>query len=208
MVPRPKFIPLFRDGRITAHRTNIDRFTPMGLKLADGDEVEADCVVFDAGWTSDYAFLSPAIRDTMGDEADGFYRYRRILHPDLDRLAFLGRASTFLSIVTYSVQARRFAELLAGRTTLPSRDEMLSEIAQMKEWKRARMPFSPARSARVLLHMAHYHDELLLDFGADPFRKRGFFAPLKELMAPCQSSDYRDIASGAWRNKKRRLAPT
>jgi hypothetical protein len=61
------------------------------------------------------------------------------------------------------------------------------------------MPFSSARSARVLLHMANYHDELLRDFCANPFRKRGVLAPLKELMAPYQSSDYRDIASGAWR---------
>ncbi len=206
MVPRPKFIPLIREGRITAHRTEIERFTSTGLKLADSDEVEADCVVFGTGWTSDYAFLPPAIRDTMGDEADGFYLYCHILHPDLDRLAFLGRASTFLSIVTYSVQARWFAELLAGRITLPGRDEMLSEIAEMKQWKRAWMPFSPARSARVLLHMAHYHDELLHDFGADPFRKRGLFAPFKELMAPYQSSDYRDIASGAWLEKEGRRA--
>jgi hypothetical protein len=76
---------------------------------------------------------------------------------------------------------------------------MLAEIALMQQWKRSWMPFSSARSARVLLHMANYHDELLRDFGANPFRKRGVFAPLKELMAPYQSSDYRDIASGAWR---------
>jgi hypothetical protein len=76
---------------------------------------------------------------------------------------------------------------------------MLDEIVAMKAWKRSWMPFSGARSARVLLQMAHYHAELLSDFGADPFRKRGPLAPLKELMAPYQSSDYRDIAAGDWR---------
>ena len=39
-------------------------------------------------------------------------------------------------------------------------------------------------------------------FGA--LRKQGIFAPFKELMAPYQSSDYRDIASGAWREAERR----
>jgi hypothetical protein len=122
-----------------------------------------------------------------------------MLHPDLPNLAFIGRASTFLSIVTYSVQARWLAEAVAGRVVLPDRDAMLAEIRLMQRWKRSWMPFSSARSARVLLHMANYHDELLRDFGANPFRKRGVFAPLKELMAPYQSSDYRDIVSGEWR---------
>ena len=71
--------------------------------------------------------------------------------------------------------------------------------SQTQLWKRSWMPFSSARSARVLLQMANYHDELLRDFCANPFRKRGVLAPLKELMARYQSSDYRDIASGAWR---------
>jgi len=34
---------------------------------------------------------------------------------------------------------------------------------------------------------------------ASLLRERGLFEPRKELMAPYQSSDYLDIASGAWR---------
>jgi hypothetical protein len=79
---------------------------------------------------------------------------------------------------------------------------MRAEISLMQSWKRAWMPFSPARSARILLHMANYHDELLRDIGADPLRKRGMFAPLKELIAPYRSSDYREIASGQWRQRE------
>jgi dimethylaniline monooxygenase (N-oxide forming) len=200
MVPRPGFMGLIRDGRVSAHRTEIERYTPDGLILKDGDNVSVDCVVFGTGWKSDYGYLSPEIREVLGDDDDGFYLYRHILHPDLPNLAFLGRASTFLSIVTYSVQARWLAEVVAGRVTLPERDAMLEEIALMQQWKRSWMPFSSARSARVLLHMANYHDELLRDFGANPFRKRGVFAPLKEVLAPYQSSDYREIASGEWRD--------
>jgi dimethylaniline monooxygenase (N-oxide forming) len=201
MVPRPGFYDLIRAGRIVAHRTEIERFTPDGLTLKDGDSLDVDCVVFGTGWKSDYSFLSPQIRAVLGDDEDGFYLYRHMLHPDLPNIAFLGRASTFLSIVTYSVQARWLTEAVSGRVTVPGRDAMLAEIALMQRWKRSWMPFSSARSARVLLHMANYHDELLRDFGANPFRKRGVFAPLKELMAPYQSSDYREIASGAWRER-------
>ena len=199
MVPRPGFIDLIRSGRVTAHLTEIERFTETGLALKDGDVVNADCIVFGTGWKSDYSYLSNEILGALGDDEDGFYLYRHMLHPDLPNLVFTGRASTFLSIVTFSVQARWLAEVLAGRVDLPDRQEMLDEITLMQRWKRSWMPFSSARSARVLLHMAHYHDELLRDFGADPFLKKGVFAPLKELMAPYQSSDFREIVSGEWR---------
>ena len=46
--------------------------------------------------------------------------------------------------------------------------------------------------------MLHYHDELLTDFGANPLRKRGVLAPLKELFVPYQPSDYEPIISGDW----------
>jgi len=39
----------------------------------------------------------------------------------------------------------------------------------------------------------------LEDFGANPLRKRGILAPLKELIVPYQPSDYRTIISGEWR---------
>lgn len=201
MVPRPGFIDLIRSGRINAHLSEIERFTKTGVVLKDGDSIDADCVVFGTGWKCDYGFLSQPVLDVLGDNGDGFYLYRHMLHPELPNLAFIGRASTFLSIVTYSVQARWLAEAIAGRIALPDREAMRAEIESMKRWKRSWMPFSSARSARVLLHMANYHDELLRDFGADPFLKKGIFAPFKELLAPYQSSDYREIVSGAWQTE-------
>ncbi len=122
-----------------------------------------------------------------------------MLHPELPNLVFIGRASTFASVLTYCLQARWLAELIAGRHALPSAEAMRAEIDRLKAWKRSWMPFSPGRAARLLLHMLSYHDELLRDFGADPLRKRGIFAPLKELLEPYQPSDYRTIVSGDWR---------
>jgi dimethylaniline monooxygenase (N-oxide forming) len=98
------------------------------------------------------------------------------------------------------------AELIAGRFVLPAREAMLAEIAQMKLWKRGWMPFSAARGARLLLHMLYYHDELLRDFGANPRRKHGVLAPLKELFVPYQPSDYRAIVAGDWETLEGRAA--
>jgi hypothetical protein len=206
MVPRPPLYRAIRQGRIIAHRSEIAAFTAAGVTLKDGDSLAVDRVVFGTGWKSDYGFLPETARAALGADDDGFYLYRHMLHPDLPNLAFVGRASTFLSVLTYCVQARWLAELLAGRVALPDRAAMLAEIEKMKAWKRGWMPFSAARGARVLLHMIHYHDELLGDFGADPFRKRGLLAPLKELLVPYQPSDYRAIVAGDWEAAEGRAA--
>jgi hypothetical protein len=44
--------------------------------------------------------------------------------------------------------------------------------------------------------MLHYHDELVRDVGASELRKLGFFAPLKELIAPYQPREYRGVVTG------------
>ena len=126
----------------------------------------------------------------------------RGMHPDLPNLVFIGRASTFLNILTCCLQARWLAELIAGRHPLPSRKAMLDE----KAWKRGWMPFSSARGARILLHMLNYHDELLRYFGANPLCKCGVLAPLKELLVPYQPSYYRAIVAGDWETSEGRAA--
>lgn len=98
--------------------------------------------------------------------------------------------------------------MIKGAHRLPSRDAMLREIEEMKAWKRSWMPFSHARGARLLLHMLHYHDELLKDFGANPRRKTGPFAPLRELIDPYEPNDYAAIVSGQWERDERRAVRT
>lgn len=190
MVPRPDFFEYIRRRRIIAHRSGIRSFEKHALELDDGECIETDCVVFATGWQPGCEFLPEMVKDTLGRDDDSFYLYRHILHPDVPNLFFIGRASTFLSVTTYCLQARWLAELLEGRIVPPAREEMLVEIDQLKAWKRSWMPYSNHRGARLLLHMHNYHDELLSDFGEAPWRKRGIFGPFKEVFAPYQSSDY------------------
>jgi dimethylaniline monooxygenase (N-oxide forming) len=198
MLPPPEFYPLIRKGRITAHRTEVDRYMPDGVALKDGTELAVDRVVLATGWECDYAYMSDETRDALGEGEDGFYLYRHILPPALPNLAFIGRATTFVSVLTFCLQARWLAELINGRISLPSTSDMVREIDEMKVWKRSWMPFSSARGARLFLHAHHYHDELMVDMGADPLRKRGPFAPVKELFAPYEPRDYSAIVAGSW----------
>ncbi len=201
MLPRPEFYRLVRKGVIQPHRSGVSEFTPTGILLQNGEHVETDVVILATGWKTEYGFLPETVRSRLHFEEDGLYLYRQMVHPDVGHLAFIGYATTISSILTYNLQARWLAELIGGTFRSPSREEMLRDIEVMKTWKRRWMPFSRARGARLLLHMLHYHDQLLRDLGVSRLRKQGFFAPFKEVFAPYQPSDYRAVISGMERGE-------
>ena len=188
-VPRSEFFRLARSGEIELQRTEIDRFTESGLRLANGENLELDLVIFATGWKTDFTFIDAAVRERLEPRDDGFYLYRHILKPGIPGLYFVGRAASISSILTYCLQARWLADLLTRKIELPAHETMVRNVEAMQEWKRW-MPFSSSRSARLIAHTQHYHDELLTDLGENPLRKRGIFAPLKELVFPYQPRDY------------------
>jgi hypothetical protein len=196
MLPRPEFYRWARDGRIEVQCGEIAEYRAEGVALENGRELEADVVILGTGWETDYGFLPEPVRERLGFEDDGLYLHRQMVHPEVPGLVFIGHASTICSILTYNLQARWLGELIAGRHGLPDSEAMLREIEDMKAWKRAWMPFSASRGARLILHMQHYHDELLRDFGASPWRKTGILAPIKEGIFPYEPKDYRASAAG------------
>jgi len=195
-IPKPDFFRFARNGKIDLHHSGVDSFTPEGLKLANGETLDLDTVILATGWKTDFSFLSSETWKQLDPGDDGFYLYRHIMNPNLPGLFFIGRAATISSILTYSLQARWLANLITGELTLPAVETMNQNIAQMKAWKQSWMPFSPARSARLIAHTQHYHDELVKDLGENPLRKTGFFAPLKELICAYEPRDYASIVSG------------
>ena len=197
MVPRPELYRLIRRGTIDAYRTEIEGYTSTGIRLKSGVVLDVDVMILATGWRTDYGFLGEKVRSRLEIGEDGRYLYRHMVSPDVPNMVFLGcNTATFESILTYSLQARWLSELLNGRHQLPTLESMRAEIEMMKTWKRKTMPFSHSRGARLSLHQIHYHDELLSDFGANPRRKTGLFAPLKELFDPYEPNDYKDIVAG------------
>lgn len=195
MVPRSSFYRLARNDAIKLHRTTIEEYTPTGLKLADGSALDLDLIILATGWATDFSFIENEVWQRFGAEEDGFYLYRHMLNPEVPGLVFVGRASSISSILTYCLQAHWLVELIKGNLKLPSVDAMKRNIEEMKAWKRAWIPFSPARSARLIAHTQHYHDELLRDLNVSPLRKTGVLAPLKELIVPYEPRDYASLVS-------------
>ncbi len=195
MLPRPEFFRSLRSGAIEPLMTEIDEFTARGLVLKDGGHREIDVVILATGWETDYGFLDDDLRRSLHFADDGLYLYRQMLHPQVEGLAFVGYASTIASVLTYNLQARWLADVLEGKHDLPTKELMQTDIAAQRVWRQTSMPFSRGRAARLLLHMLHYHDELLVDLHISPLRKTGWLAPFKEVFAPYEPRDYRDVVS-------------
>lgn len=104
-------------------------------------------------------------------------------------------ASTVSNVLAYHMQALWLTGLITGKHSLPNEIAQLQEIEILKKWKRSWMPFSHARAARLIVHLQHYLDELCEDLKINPLRKKGIWAPLAEVFAPYQPSDYRDITA-------------
>ena len=195
MLPRPAFYRALRSGAIEPLQTEIARLTATGAEFTNGLARDFDTLVLATGWETDYGWLGEELRTLLHFDDDGLYLYRQIVPPDVPGLAFVGYASTITSTLTYNLQARWLADLIAGRHALPPVAEMHGNLAAQRAWKRRTMPFSRGRAARLLLHMLHYHDELMSDLGLTPLRKRGWYAPFKEVFAPYEPRDYRDVAA-------------
>ena len=106
MLPRPAFYRQLRQGVIQGHRGTIAEYAPTGVRLTGGAKLAVDVVVLATGWETDFGFLGVHLCRRLDAGDDGFYLYRHMLHPAAPGLAFIGRASTVCSVLTYSLQAR------------------------------------------------------------------------------------------------------
>lgn len=187
-LPRKEVYQLMRKGVINNQRSSIKAFTADGLELENGVKIDCDVVIFGTGYRSNTAFLPERFKQTQ--ESDGVYLYRHIIHPDIDNMAFIGRAATFSNSLTSHLASVWLINLLKGKFELPDREKMLEEIESIKRWKRSFMPDISSRSTVIKLHMVHYHDELLSDASINPRRKANKFA---EWLQDYRPRDYRDV---------------
>ncbi len=98
-----KFFKLINQGKIKVQQGEIKNYTPNGVELTDGSQLNADTIVFGTGWKQELAFLPSGYADIL--EKDGLYLYRHILHPSIPDFAFIGFASTFNNTLTANIQS-------------------------------------------------------------------------------------------------------
>jgi cation diffusion facilitator CzcD-associated flavoprotein CzcO len=205
ILPHPDFFPSIRRGDIDAVKGEISEVRAHSVVLKSGQELPCDLLIAATGYSPVRSFLPAEVAQKK--EKDGLWLYRNMIDPDHPRLVFLNsETTTFTNITTASIQARWLAELLAGRHSLPSDDEMKIDIEQMQAWKRNEMPNAgAARAYMIQTHQVHYYDQLLKDMGASIRRKRGFLPLriLREIFEPYRPRDYETIVTGQFKRHKR-----
>jgi len=206
VLPHPTFFSSAARGDFKTIKGEIEEVRPKSLLLKSGEEIECDVLVAATGYKPGQSFLPAQLQNARED--DGMWLYQNMVHPEFPNLIFLNsNTTTFTNITTASIQARWLAELLNGRFSLPATLEMKEEIEKVKEWKRSTMPSAGAsRASMIQTHQVHYYDELLVQMGARPHRKRGCFSGVKEILDPYRPRDYDTIVTGEFRSRPRECA--
>lgn len=179
-------------GKVDVKVGEIDSFTEGGVSF-NGEEIEADQVIFATGFGKDYGKLFEA--DVMKDldvQKDGLYLYKRILPPSVPGLAFVGaETATIFNCTSSGLQAEWLARTVAGEAGAELSEETMAEEAKaFRDFARSWMPATSSRLALVLLHQLHYYDQLLEDMGENPSRKSN---PVTEYLGSYYSRDYNGI---------------
>ncbi|CAB9529335.1 monooxygenase [Seminavis robusta] len=186
------FTRLRSAGRVDVKLGEIESFTPEGVRL-NGEDIEADKVIFATGFTKDYSRIFEAdIVKGLDAQKDGLYLYKRMLPPQVPHLAFVGsEAATIFNCTASGLQAEWLARTLAGETNADLSEEAIAlEVSAFRDFARSWMPSTSARSGLVLLHQIHYYDQLLEDMGEDPARKSN---PISEYLGCYYGKEYNGI---------------
>ena len=145
-----ELLPRLGHGDISV-RPNIDRFTGgRTVRFADGSEEEIDLVVYCTGYKITFPFLDPAVF-AAPDNRMGLYR--RVVSVENPGLYFIGFIQPLGPIMPIAeAQSEWVADLLTGRTGLPSASEMRSEIAAYERWLGKRYVASKRHTIEVDFH--------------------------------------------------------
>ena len=153
-------------------RGSVSGFTTDGVELADGTVLPSDVVIFATGWRQRVAFLSQELQDEI--VGDGYNRlYRQILPPTVQRLGFVGYASSFACQLTAEIGAHWLSEHFLGGLRLPSVDEMNQEIDRVHAWADEHLP-NRGTEGFVGPYLSPYVDDLMTDMGLPVRRVKSF----------------------------------
>eukprot|EP00439_Symbiodinium_sp_Y106_P080462 s2_g19.t1 len=167
-----EFRDMVNSGQIQTVCGSIDKFTETGVVLVDGNQLDADLVIYGTGFAKNYDVFDKVIQSKLNIQKDGLYLYRNIIPPRVPDVAFIGcEVSTFNNILSQGLQALWLQKVISGQMALPKPGSMEYVIQKEQAWKRTWMPPASSRASLYQLHMTKYHDMLVQDIGGQRFRK-------------------------------------
>ena len=134
-------------GRITV-KPNIERLEGDSVRFADGSVEPIDRIVYCTGYKISFPFLDHDLLDPSGDNR--IELYRRVVHPDLPGLYFIGLVQPLYAIMPIAErQSEWIADVLQGDVALPDRATMGAEIRSENEAMRRRYVASKRHTIQV-----------------------------------------------------------
>jgi cation diffusion facilitator CzcD-associated flavoprotein CzcO len=178
-----------RSGQVQARRGEIDRFTGgHGVRLDNGESIEADVVICATGWRRNLDFLDGPLQDTLF--GNGQLRlYRHILPPTEPRLGFVGYASSTNSPLTSEIAAHWLSQHFLGKLQLPDTGTMERSIDKVLKWTARNFP-QQREGHFIGGYVAHYTDWLLRDMG---LRRRRRTSLASEHLHPFRATRVRGL---------------
>ncbi|XP_003414926.1 flavin-containing monooxygenase 3 isoform X1 [Loxodonta africana] len=180
-------------------KPNVKAFTETSAIFEDGTVFEAiDCVIFATGYSYDHPFLDDSIIKSRNNEITLF---KGIFPPLLEKptMAMIGFVQSFGSAIpTNDLQSRWVAQVIKGTCTLPSVEDMMSDI---DETIRKRLEWF-GKSETIQTDYITYMDELASFIGAKPSILWLFLTDpklaLKVFFGPCSPYQFRLVGPGKW----------
>ncbi|WP_210583541.1 NAD(P)/FAD-dependent oxidoreductase [Streptomyces sp. GESEQ-35] len=162
-----------RRGLISPKVSAVEAYTDKGLRLATGEEVAADVIVFATGHRKVFPFLDPAVQ--AHDSAGRLRLYRGIVPPGAERLAFVGFRQVFNNIMGMELTAHWLTCYFRARLrTTPGEREMQGAIDARLAWQEQVLPGSDGYDFGP--YDIHCADELLHDMGLPSHRAGNLLA--------------------------------
>ena len=125
-----RFLDRLVHGAIT-YKPNIARLEGDRVHFTDGSSVRADLVIYCTGYKVTFPFFDPDLIAAPGNDLPLF---RRVFHPDIDNVFFLGLLQPLGAIMPLAqAQSEWVADHLAGRYALPSPSELRDDIRRERE---------------------------------------------------------------------------
>jgi hypothetical protein len=132
-------------------KPNIDRFGGGNtVRFEDGSEEEIDLVVYCTGYRITFPFLGEGVFPVRDNRLPLYRRLAAVDRPGLYFIGFIQPLGPIMPIA--EAQSEWVADLLQGRATLPSKDEMEAEIAAYEKGMRKRYVTSKRHTIEVDFH--------------------------------------------------------
>ncbi len=172
-------------GAVTP-KPNIERLDGDRVVFADGSRVQADVVIYCTGYKITFPFFDEEFVSAPDNHIE---LYRRVVHPDVPNLFFIGLLQPLGAVMPLSeAQGRWIADHLRGEYALPPRDQLLREMAEDQAAMHKRYVASKRHTIQVDF------DDYLYDLakerrrGAERARAAGYALPVPARVAHTEAA--------------------